>query len=264
MADSSKVRPVAFVTGSSRGIGRECAIQLAKAGFDLVVHGRFSEKTHSLLFKLSEEIKGLDADCLIVQGAVDDVNFRDTVFDIVLKHYGRLDCMVNNAGTASLVRGDMLEMQEDTYDHCQNINTKGLFFMCQKAANILLQQKEVSDFGLSIVNVTSCSAAILSPSRADYCISKAAASMATQMWALRLADTPVRVFEIRPGIIQTDMTSVVHDKYTNLINNGLVPQRRWGYPQDVARAVVTAACNLLPYTVGQIIDVDGGLHIRNF
>ena len=264
MKSNSFFRPVAFVTGSSRGIGYECAKQLAQRGFDLVIHGRSSDKTHNLLLTLSEEIKSLGADCLIVQGGIDDANFRNTVFDIVLKHYGRLDCMVNNAGTASLVRGDMLEMQEDTYDHCQNINAKGLFFMCQKAANILLQQKEVSAFGLSIVNVTSCSAAILSPSRADYCVSKAAASMATQMWALRLADTPVRVFEIRPGIIQTDMTSVVHDKYTNLINNGLVPQRRWGYPQDVARAVVTAACNLLPYTVGQIIDVDGGLHIRNF
>ena len=136
--------------------------------------------------------------------------------------------------------------------------------MCQKAAKILLKEKDLSPFGLSIINITSCSSAILSPSRADYCISKAAASMSTQLWALRLADTPIKVFEIRPGIIQTDMTAVVHNKYTKLISEGLVPQKLWGQPYDVAKAVVTAACNMLPYTVGQIINVDGGLNIRNF
>ena len=263
MADNN-VHPVAFVTGSSRGIGCECAKQLAKEGFNLVIHGRSSEKTSLKLTDLAKEIKSYGRDCMIVQGGVDDAEFRDTVFDSILKHYGRLDCLVNNAGTASLVRGDMLEMHEDTYDHCQNINAKALFFMCQKAANIFLKQENIKSCGFSIVNITSCSASILSTSRGDYCISKAAASMATQLWALRLADTPVRVYEIRPGIIQTDMTSTVHDKYTTLINNGLAPQRRWGLPSDVAKAVVTSACCCLPYTVGQIIDVDGGLHIRNF
>ena len=256
--------PVAFVSGSSRGIGRAIAIDLAKAGFDVVIHGRNSEKTTCHLKSLEQEINKLGRDVLIVQGSIDDAQFRNSLIENIFNRFSRLDCVVNNAGTASLRRGDLLDLQEDSYDHCLNINAKAMFFMCQNAAKAMLSENPLEDIPLTIINVTSCSSVILSPSRGDYCISKAAASMISQLFALRLAETPIRVFEIRPGIIKTDMTSVVSEKYDRLIASGLVPEKRWGKPEDISSAVTTLALGKFPYTVGQVINIDGGLYIRNF
>lgn len=261
---SELVRPVAFVTGSSRGIGRACAVSLAQEGFNLVIHGRSSNETSQRLESLSRELSDMGAETLILQGEISDRSFREHAFDEIRARFNRLDCMVNNAGTASLRRGDLLEVKEDSYDHCQDVNTKAMFFMCQQAALMMLKQEPIKNFALSIINITSCSAGILSVSRGDYCISKAAASMVSRLFALRLAKTAVRVFEIRPGIIETDMTSVVSEKYTNLIANGLVPEGRWGVPDDIAKSVVAIALGSMPFTVGQIINVDGGLYLHNF
>lgn len=257
---------VAFITGSSRGIGYECAKQLAIAGFDVVIHGRESEKSTERLLACKKEIEQFNVKCEIVQGNIDNLDFINKALTLIKEKFGRLDLLVNNAGVAALRRGDLLEVKEDSYDYCLDINAKSLFFCCQAFANFMLGKASTlgEDYAPKIVNVTSCSAAILSPSRGEYCVSKAAASMVTQLFALRLAETPIKVYEIRPGIIKTDMTSVVEDKYTKLIGEGLVPERRWGLPQDIAKCIVGIAHEYMPYTVGQIINVDGGLNIRNF
>lgn len=259
-----RFKPVAFVSGSSRGIGRACAVALAKAGFNVAIHGRDSESSFEKLSVLKKEIVDCGTDSLIVQGSVNDKKFRDSVLEKIISKFGRLDCVVNNAGTAPLKRGDLLDASEESFDYCIDINTKALFFMCQNAAKVLLNQTPLANYPLCIINITSCSAFILSTSRGDYCMSKAAASMASQLFALRLADSPVRVFEIRPGIIKTDMTKPVQEKYDDLISHGLVPEKRWGIPEDIAKSVVAMATGQMPYTVGQILNIDGGLNIRNF
>lgn len=260
------IKPVAFVSGSSspRGIGKACAKALALAGFNIVIHDLESKNNADNLFFIKKELEELGAEVFIVQGSVTQKLFRDTLFKKIISKFGRIDCVVNNAGTASLRRGDLLDVLEDSFDHCLDINTKALFFMCQNAAKELLKQKPLENYPLCIINITSCSASILSPSRGDYCVSKAAASMVSQLFALRLANTNIKVFEIRPGIIQTDMTLPVKDKYDNLIENGLVPENRWGIPNDVAKAVRAMATGQIPYTVGQIFHIDGGLNIRSF
>ena len=259
-------KPVAFISGSSnpRGIGKACAKALALAGFDIIIHGLETKNNLENLISIKEELKEIGSEVYIAQGSITQKSFRDNIFLDIISRFGRLDCVVNNAGTASLRRGDLLDVLEDSFDHCIDVNTKALFFMCQNAAKVLLKQKPLENYPLCIINITSCSAVILSTSRGDYCISKAAASMVTQLFALRLANTNVKVFEIRPGIIQTDMTLPVKDKYDDLISNGLVPENRWGIPDDIAKAVVAMATGQIPYTVGQIFNIDGGLNIRSF
>lgn len=257
-------RPVALVTGSTRGIGKACALALARAGFHVAINGRDNEEGRARQQAMVAEIEQFGTEALALPGDVSELPLQQPMFDKVLARWGRLDCVVNNAGTAAKQRGDLLEVTPENYQHCQNVNTRAMFFFCQKAARAMLHQGEINHQHRSIINITSCSAHSLSISRGEYCVSKAAASMVTQLFALRLAQEGVGVYELRPGIIATDMTSGVKPKYDQLISDGLVPMKRWGQPDDIAVVVDALASGKLPFTVGQIIDVDGGLNKSHF
>lgn len=257
-------RPVALVTGSTRGIGRQCAIELARKGFNVAINGRDTPEGHIRQQELVELLSQYGADALACPGDVAELEHHQPILENILTRWGRLDCLVNNAGTAAKQRGDMLEVTAENYQYCLDINARAMFFLTQRAANIMLQQGEINGQHRSIVNITSCSASILSVNRAEYCVSKAAASMITQLFALRLAEEGIGVYEIRPGIIDTDMTRVVKPKYDRQIADGLVPMKRWGETQDIAQVVHSVAAGKLPFTVGQIINVDGGLNIPHF
>ena len=245
---------IAIVTGSTRGIGRAIADALHADGMTVVYSG-------------SGEARPADlpdgrpyAQCDIADRA-----HRERLIDGAIARFGRLDVLVNNAGVAPAVRADILEMTEESFDRVIGINLRGTFFLCQYAANAMLRLME----GISgerpaprIINITSISAYTVSTSRAEYCIAKAGLSMATQAFADRLAPLNLRVFEVRPGVIDTSMTSAVKDKYEALIDGGLTPVRRMGQPEDVARMVLAACSGLLDFSAGQILDADGGFHIR--
>lgn len=252
-------KPVALITGSTKGIGRGCAIALAKKGFNVAINGRNNEESINEQQLLVKELQSLGGDALACTGDVSDLLIQTHLLDKIINKWGRLDCLVNNAGTGAKQRGDLLDITPENYDYCQNINTKSMFFLSQKAAKLMLSQGEITKQHRSIINITSCSAQTLSISRSEYCISKAAASMATQLLALRLAEEKIGVYEIRPGIIATDMTKAVKPKYDALIANGLVPMKRWGQPEDIANIVTAAALGLMTYTIGQIFEIDGGL-----
>ncbi|TCL06074.1 MULTISPECIES: 3-ketoacyl-ACP reductase [Sodalis] len=256
--------PVAFITGSTRGIGKSCAVALARAGFNVAINGRDNEEGRQRQQALVAELQQYGIDALACAGDVADLNSQQSMIDAIVHRWGRLDCLVNNAGTAALRRGDLLDVTLESYDHCQNINSRAMFFLCQKAARQMLSQGGLNAAYRCIINITSCSAHILSISRGEYCVSKAAASMVTQLFALRLADEGIGVYEIRPGIIETDMTQGVKPKYDQLIADGLVPMRRWGQPEDISRVIQSIAAGQLPFTVGQVIDVDGGLGKPHF
>ena len=189
---------------------------------------------------------------------------RQEVFRKIIAREGRLDVLVNNAGVAPLVRQDLLETTAESFERVLNINLFGTFFMCQEAARhmVVLKQTLNGDYAPRIINISSISAYTSSTNRPEYCISKAGISMITTLFADRLAEDGIRVFEIRPGIIATDMTEGVHEKYAKLIDDGILPIRKFGEPEDVANAVLAACSGLLDYTTGQVINADGGFHIR--
>lgn len=242
----------ALVTGSSRGIGRGIADLLCKNGYTVVYCGTKPQRPADL---------APEADyfpCDISDGAQ-----RHAVIAHVLETYGRLDVLVNNAGVAPLVRRDLLEMEEESFDRVLGVNLKGTMFMCQLAANAMIEgRKTLTDYSPRIVNIGSMSAYTSSTSRGEYCISKAGVGMVTKLFADRLASEGIPVFEVRPGIIDTDMTSVVHEKYERMIEGGLLPVQRFGKPADVARMVLACCSGLLDYSAGQVLDADGGFALR--
>jgi len=249
--------PVALVTGGARGIGAAIALDLARNGCDVAV------------FDLGDagatvaEIERLGRKGLAIEGDVSDAVDRQAALDAVDNAFGRLDVLVNNAGVAPKVRVDILEATEDSYDRVMAINLKGPYFLTQAAANWMIRQKaDRPDDWMCIVNISSISAYTASPSRGEYCLSKAGVSMATKLYATRLAEHGIGVYEIRPGIIATDMTAAVKDKYDKLIAEGLAPIRRWGRPEDIARAVSTCVRGDLKFSTAQVIDVDGGFHVQ--
>lgn len=188
------------------------------------------------------------------------MNRRSTVAE-VMKRHGRLDVLVNNAGVAPKVRMDLLENKEESYDFVMNINLKGTFYMCQEGAKAMLQTIEKDAAATpKIINISSCSSYASSPNRPEYCISKAGISMVTKLYAERLAETNIRVFEVQPGIIASDMTSVVKEKYDKLIAEGITPIKRFGKPEDVAKMVLAACSGLLDFTIAQVLNADGGFH----
>ena len=239
----------ALVTGSTRGIGRAIADLLSENGYTVVYSGTRPERPSDL--PMEKEYFGCD----ISQAAQ-----RNAILEHVFNKYGRLDVLVNNAGVAPLVRSDILEMNEESLDRVLNINLKGTLFMCQAAANRML--KAQYDMPPRIINIGSISAYTSSTSRGEYCISKAGIAMVTELMADRLAGENIKVFEVRPGIIATDMTKVVHEKYENLIKDGLLPIQRFGEPIDVARAVLACCSGNLDYACGQVINADGGFALR--
>src|SRR3954463_5227513 len=251
---------VALVTGGSRGIGRGVAEALADSGFDLAINGvRNAEQVADVMSALRK----CGADAHYVQGDVSVADDRQAIIDAVRARFGRLDVLVNNAGVAPNVRADILEASEDSFDRVVGINLKGPYFLTQIAARWMIEQRRADPtFTGVVVNISSVSATEASTNRGDYCISKAGVAMATQLWAHRLAEFGIAVYEVRPGVIHTDMSAAVAEKYDRLIANGLTVENRWGEPEDVGRAVATLARGELSYATGNVLNIDGGLTLR--
>ena len=239
---------VAIVTGVAGGIGKASALALAAKGYAIVGMGRSTEPDLS-------DFEGVDL--TYVSGDVSSAEDRRRLVDAAIAK-GEISALVNVAGVAPKVRRDILEMTEESYDFVMGINTKGTLFLTQLVANEMVRQKK----GGSIVNISSCSAYTSSTSRGEYCISKAGLGMITKLFADRLASEGITVNEICPGIIATDMTAAVKDKYDKLIADGLVPLGRWGMPEDIAKAVVALCDGTFGYTTGESFILDGGMHIR--
>jgi 3-oxoacyl-[acyl-carrier protein] reductase len=256
-----QAQKVAIVTGSSRGIGRGIAVALAGKGWHLVVNYNRSRES---AIEVAQAIEQLGCTALVIQADMGNLVDGQRMVEKTLSKYGRIDLLVNNAGVGPRHRVDMLQASEESYDEVMAINLKGPFFLTQRVANemiAMLQAGEIND--PKIVNIGSISAYTSSPSRAEYCISKAGISMTTTLWADRLAEYGINVYEIRPGIVATDLTSVVKDKYDRMIfEEGLTPIKRWGQPEDVGKAVAAIAEGYLPYSTGEIINVDGGFHLQ--
>ncbi len=258
-------KPVALITGSGRGIGRGIALELASSGFDIagvdVVFEPENKKTG--LFEVKEQAGKLGADFLPLRGDIAALSDHERILGEALNHFGRIDLLVNNAGVAPLVRQDLLETTAESFDRVFGVNARGAFFFTQRVARQMIRQVGESPGPKpAIVFISSISAVVSSPARAEYCISKAALSMTATLFADRLAEHGINVFEIRPGIIETDMTAPVRKKYDQLIAEGLVPQKRWGYPEDVGKAVAALARGFFPFSTGLVIEVSGGMNIR--
>lgn len=251
---------VALITGSSRGIGRGIAEALAAQNYRVVVNYVRSEAPAAELVKLIEQEGG---SAIAVQGDVGDVASRDRMVDATLEQFGRIDLLVNNAGITSPGRKELLEATEENWDLVMNTNLKGAFFLAQRCAREMIRlRSEGTIERATIVNVSSISAYAVSTNRVDYCIAKAGLQMMTWQLSAALADENIRVFEVCPGVIASDMTAPVVEKYDRLIADGLSPIRRWGQPEDVAKAVVALAGDAFPFSTGDRINIDGGFHIR--
>ena len=252
-------QPVALVTGGSRGIGRGICLALARHGYAVAVNYAGNEEAA----RATQEQLGSGVDSLLCRADVGSAADRDRLVDEVLRRWDRIDVLVNNAGITSVGRRDILEATEDSWDRVLGVNLKGPFFLARRVAAEMLARLP----GLTqpaIVNVSSLSAYSVSTNRGDYCVSKAGLAMVTQLFALRLAEHGVRVFEVRPGIIDTDMTAGAKERYTRLIAEGLTPIRRWGTPEDVGQAVAALVTGAVPFSTGEVINVDGGFHLRRF
>ncbi|MEO0510906.1 MAG: 3-ketoacyl-ACP reductase [Verrucomicrobiota bacterium] len=250
-------KPVAFITGGSRGIGFGCAAKLVESGFDIAINGLRDELAISEPIKL---LKDFGADVLYCQGDISSANTRKAILAKIKKHFGKLNVLVNNAGVAPKERKDILEANEESFDYVVGTNLKGPYFLTQAAASWMIEQKtnDNKDF-FSIINIGSISATVASVNRGEYCVAKAGIAMMTALFAARLGEYDIPVYEVRPGVTKTDMTSSVTDKYDKLIEDGLCVTKRWGLPEDVGKAVSALAKGEFPYSTGQTILVDGGL-----
>lgn len=256
----SKNRSVALVTGGSRGIGRGIAEILSLHGFDIVIAGSSSADAGK---DVVEQCTRNGAQAFYIKGDISITGDRLKIADEIRNKFGRIDLLVNNAGVAPKERIDILKASEESYDRVMNINIKGPYFLTQIISNwmIELQKQLGSGYNPKIINIGSLSSYASSPARGEYCISKAGVSMMTSLYADRLSEYGINVYEIRPGIIATDMTDKVKDKYDAMIAGGITPIKRWGKPEDIAKAVLAVAQDFFPFSTGEIINVDGGFHI---
>jgi len=256
---------VVLVTGSSRGLGRGVAESLAASGYSVAIHyannQKAAEETAEACLQLAPDPAQKFA---IVGGNVGLAADRQKLFDQTLDAFGHLDALVNNAGIAPRVRADITEATEEIFDEVIGVNLKGPYFLSQLAARHWLAHPGASRLstGYKLIFVTSLSANTASVNRGEYCISKAALAMASQLWAVRLATEGIQVMELRPGIMATDMTAGVKEKYDKLLADGIVPQKRWGTPADLGRAVESILAGHFPFSTGDVINVDGGFHLR--
>jgi NAD(P)-dependent dehydrogenase (short-subunit alcohol dehydrogenase family) len=249
----------ALITGGSRGIGLGIAEALGRQGYNLAINGvRDEEEVTDQLNHLRQY-----AEVVYCPGNIGILQDHKGIVEKALFHFKTIDVLVNNAGVAPKTRKDILELDEESYDRLMDINLKGTFFLTQQVAQHMVEAKG-NDHALRpcIITITSMSADVASINRAEYCMSKAALSMMTKLFAVRLADADIPVYEVRPGIIQTDMTSGVKEKYDKLIQGGLTLEKRWGTPTDIGKIVATLAKGDLPYATGQVITADGGLTIQ--
>jgi 3-oxoacyl-[acyl-carrier protein] reductase len=254
------MKRVGLVTGGTRGIGFGIAQALVREGFDLTVCGLREE---SAVAEPLKTLRSTGIDVLYCQCDVARRDTRDKMLAAIRRRFGRLEVLVNNAGIAPKERRDILEATEESFEHVLRTNLQGPYFLTQAVAKWMVEQKKGdAAFAGCIVNVSSISATFASVNRGEYCISKAGVAMATQLWAARLGEFNIPAYEVRPGIIQTDMTASVKEKYDKLLGEGLAIQHRWGTPEDVGKAVASLACGDLPYSTGQVIMVDGGLTIQ--
>ncbi len=253
------MRRTALVTGGSRGIGLGIARRLAADGFHVVINGqRAEDQVSGVVEELSSQGSPVD----YVQADISSPRDRERLIEEVRSRAGRLDVLVNNAGVSPLVRADILDAGEESFDRLMSINAKGPYFLTQAAARWMIEQKqEDPEQQCCIVTVSSVSASVASVNRGDYCMSKAALAMSSMLWAVRLAEHGINVYEVRPGIIQTDMTAGVKERYDALIADGLLLQPRWGQPEDVGRCVAALARGDFAYSTGSVIMVDGGMGV---
>ena len=253
------MKRVALVTGGARGIGFGIARRLAADGFDLAVCGTRDE---SRAMPALDELRGTGVDVLYVRADVGVRADRDRLMAAVRERFGRLHVLVNNAGAAPSARVDLLEAGEESFDRLVRVNLKGPYFLTQAVARWMIEERRAEPaFSGCVVNVGSVSATLASMNRGEYCVSKAGLAMASRLWAVRLAEAGIPVYEVRPGIVRTDMTAGVVERYDRLIAEGVVPQRRWGLPDDVGRVVAALARGDAPYSTGAVVSVDGGLAI---
>jgi NAD(P)-dependent dehydrogenase (short-subunit alcohol dehydrogenase family) len=254
------MKPVALITGGSRGIGLGIAQALVKQGYRVAINGvRAADQVVEPLKQLNAE----GGEAIYCQGNVGSADDRRKIMEDIKAKWGQLNLLVNNAGVAPKERKDILEADEQSFDWLMGINLKGPYFLTQQAANWMIEQKtKNSKDSFSIINISSVSATIASVNRGEYCISKAGMSMSTKLWAARLGEFDIPVYEIQPGVIRTDMTAGVNEKYDKMIAAGLTLQRRWGQPEDLGKTVIALAEGMIPYATGQIIHTDGGMTIQ--
>ena len=252
----------AVVTGGGRGIGRGIVLALASKGLAVVVNYRGDQASAEDTCAMAKDAGAPEA--IAVRADIADVEQGQALIDRTLERFGRLDVLVNNAGVAPERRADVLELTIESWDRVLGINLRGPFQLSQIAAKAMIDRREGwGSTPPSIVFVTSISSVFASVNRAEYCVSKAALSMVAQLFAVRLADEGIRVYEVRPGVIETDMTAPVRESYDQRIADGLAPIRRWGRPEDVGNAVAVLASGAIDYATGQILYIDGGLHLRS-
>jgi len=255
--------PLALITGASRGIGRGIALELAKAGtHDLLINYAGNEAAARECKALCEQACDGKRRVEIAQADIAIAADRERMLGFAAREFNRLDLLVNNAGVAPNVRADILEAGEESFDRIVSINLKGPFFLTQKAARLMIDSPPIEGAARAVVNVTSISAFTVSTNRGDYCVAKAGLAMMTKLYAVRLAEYGIGVFEIQPGVIATDMTEGVKEKYDRMFAEGLAPISRWGVPSDIGKAVVAVAKGFFPYSTGQVFNVDGGFHIH--
>ena len=253
-------RPTALITGGSRGIGFGIAVELAKARFNLAINGIREQKS---IQPILDGLKMFGVDVIYAQGNISNKTDRAKIFQTVIEKFGQLNVLVNNAGIAPRERKDILEASEESFDEVLETNLKGPYFLTQLFANHMVEMKiKDSNYPCCIINVSSVSANVASVNRGEYCISKAGIAMATKLWAARLGDFDIPVYEIQPGIIKTDMTAGVTEKYDRLFEQGISIQKRWGTPKDVGKVAAAMATGMMPYSTGQVIVVDGGMTIQ--
>ncbi|MEI6138532.1 MAG: 3-ketoacyl-ACP reductase [Mariniphaga sp.] len=251
---------IALITGGTRGIGLGIAIEFAKAGFDLAVNGiRNREAVQPVL----DELESFGVRVAYIKGDVANKDDRKQMVSTIMEQFGKINVLVNNAGIAPPERKDILEATEESFRYVMQVNLQGPYFLTQLFANqmIELKQQYPGEF-FAIINVSSVSATIASVNRGEYCISKAGIAMATKLWAARLGEFDIPVYEIQPGVIKTYMTSGVKAKYDLLFKNGLAIQQRWGIPSDVGKVAAAMATGKMPYSTGQVVQVDGGMTVQ--
>jgi NAD(P)-dependent dehydrogenase (short-subunit alcohol dehydrogenase family) len=250
---------VACITGGTRGIGFGIALELARNNFDLAINGM---RTANEVKESVNALKAFGVDVIYCQGDIASKEARVGIIEEIKQYYGRLNILINNAGVAPKERKDILEATEESFQHVISTNLQGPYFLTQLAANWMVEQKKQDHaFDGCIINISSISATVASVNRGEYCIAKAGLSMATQLFAARMGEFDIPVYEVRPGVIHTDMTAAVTEKYDNLIEAGLTIQKRWGESRDVGKVTAALALGYFKYSTGQVIMVDGGLTV---
>ncbi|MHA1688809.1 MAG: 3-ketoacyl-ACP reductase [Promethearchaeota archaeon] len=256
---------IALVTGSTHGIGKAIALELARLNYSIVINGASTEKlSGNYISQLKSIFKDNQDKFIYIKADISNRAEREKLIEAIKKKFNRIDVLVNNAGVAPRERKDLLESSEEEFERVMKINLQGPYFLTQSIAKwmIDLKKKFQKEYNPYIINISSISSFTASPNRGEYCVSKAGLTMMTKLYAVRLAELGIPVFEVQPGIIKTPMTEPVREKYDKLFENGLTPISRWGLPEEVARVVATIVEGNLPYSTGEIIHVDGGFHLH--